>query len=123
MLRSLKEVKGYKIRALDGELGSVRDLLFDDELWTIRYMVAATGPWLLGKRVLLGWPALETPDWTSRLFPVNLTTEQVKESPSIDADAPVSRRREQELYVHYGWTPYWPAAPIAPAINEQIFTG
>jgi len=52
MLRSVKEVKGYMIQAKDGKIGRCKDFLFDDEIWTIRYMVADTGTWLPGKKVL-----------------------------------------------------------------------
>lgn len=119
MLRVLKEIKGYKVGAIDDDFGSVRDVLFDDEGWIVRYLVVAAGPWLFGRRVLIGWPALGEPDWTERRFPVSLTKEQVKEAPSIDADAPVSRRMERELFGYYGWDPYWaPAATLPPKTLE-----
>jgi len=118
MLRSLKELKGFRIDATDGELGSVRDLLFDDEQWTVRYVVAATGPWLLGKRVLIGWPALGQPDWEDKTFPVSLTKAQVKHSPHVSTDEPVSRRQERALRDHYGWSPYWGAAMAKVALRD-----
>jgi hypothetical protein len=118
MLRALKDLKGYRIEATDGELGSVRDILFDDEQWTVRYMVAATGPWLLGRRVLLGWPALGQPDWAQRTFPVSLTKQQVKQSPHVSVDEPVSRRHERDLQAHYGWRPYWGVVMAKAALRQ-----
>jgi hypothetical protein len=41
MLLNLNELKGLKIRATDGEIGSVDQFYFDDE--TIRYLVFNTG--------------------------------------------------------------------------------
>ncbi len=32
---------------------------------------------------------------------------QVKDSPDIDTQRPVSRQVETDVYGHYGWTPYW----------------
>ena len=41
------------------------------------------------------------------IIPVNLTEEQVKNSPEIDTEKPVSRQQELKLYGHYPWTNYW----------------
>ncbi len=112
MLRSLKDLKGYRIDAVDGEMGSVRDVLFDDQNWSVRYLVVATGPWLFGRRVLIGWRSFGSLDREHRLFFVPLERSQVKQAPSLDTDAPVSRRYEKALSEYYGWTTYWP--PLTP---------
>jgi hypothetical protein len=36
-----------------------------------------------------------------------LTKQQVKDSPGIDTDRPVSRQMETDVYHYYGWYPYW----------------
>jgi hypothetical protein len=107
MLRSLRELFGFAIEATDGEIGRVHDFYFDDHAWAIRYLVADTGHWLMGRLVLVSPQALQAPDWRRRTFPVSLTKQQVEDSPSIYSDLPVSRRHEIELHRHYGWTPYW----------------
>jgi len=43
-MRSVKEMIGCVLSARDGEIGRCKDFLFDDQLWTVRYMVADTGP-------------------------------------------------------------------------------
>ena len=53
MQKSIKNLKGNAIVATDGEIGKVDDFYFDDKSWTIRYLVADTGNWLLGRKVLL----------------------------------------------------------------------
>ncbi|MFA6294361.1 MAG: PRC-barrel domain-containing protein [Victivallales bacterium] len=98
---------GYAIRATDGDLGKVEDFLFDDKTWTIRYMVVETGNWLSGRKVLISLAALGRPDWKSRTFSVNLTREQVKNSPDIDTQKPVFRQHETTLHKHYQWPLYW----------------
>ncbi|HEX5131948.1 MAG TPA: PRC-barrel domain-containing protein [Candidatus Krumholzibacteria bacterium] len=107
MLRSTQELKNYNLIADDGQIGRCKDFLFDDAHWTIRYMVADTGRWVPGRKVLVPPQALGKADWDSRLFKVKLTREQIKSGPGIDTDAPVSREREQELALHFGWEPYW----------------
>jgi sporulation protein YlmC with PRC-barrel domain len=46
MLRNVKDLQGYAIRATDGVIGEVEDMYFDDEGWAIRYLVVNTGRWL-----------------------------------------------------------------------------
>ena len=44
---------GYNLEATDGEIGKVESFYFDDDTWTIRYMVVKTGGWLSGRKVLI----------------------------------------------------------------------
>jgi hypothetical protein len=114
MLRSIRNLEGFAICARDGRIGTVRSFLFDSRSWTIRYLVGRTGTWLSGREVLIAATALHRPDWRSRFFLVDLAKEQVVNAPDIDADAPVSRTREEELHRHYGWVPYWGAVHGPP---------
>jgi hypothetical protein len=111
MFYNVKDLIGYNILAKDGEIGKVHDLLFEDDEWTLRYLVVDTGPWILGRRVLISLLALGEPDRPARQFPVSLTREQVKDSPDIDTEKPVSRQRQVNLHRHYGWPYYWASTP------------
>jgi hypothetical protein len=111
VLRSTKEIFGFNLLAEDGEIGSVQDIYFSDDAWTVRYLVVDTGPWIFGRKVLISVPALGLPDWEQRVFPVSLTREQVKNSPDIDTDKPVSRQQEIELHDYYRLNGYWTAQP------------
>jgi sporulation protein YlmC with PRC-barrel domain len=110
MVFSLRSMTGYPIRASDGDLGTVLDFYFDDATWIIRYMVAETGTWLSGRKVLISLVALGKPDWKSRTFSVNLTCDQVRKSPDLDTERPVYRQHEVELYEYYQWPRYWEGA-------------
>ncbi|MGA1874860.1 MAG: PRC-barrel domain-containing protein [bacterium] len=115
MLRSLNSLTGYKIKTKDSTIGHVDEFYFDDEKWSIRYLVVDTGTWLPGKRVLIAPAAfLGSPDWESRTFPIILTKEMVKESPPIDTNKPVSRRKETELLKYYNWPLYWKVKARGP---------
>jgi len=107
MLRSLKQIIGFTIQARNGEIGSLDDLYFDDEKWTIRYLVINTGSWLMGRRVLISPVSAGTPKGSTKRIPVRLTREQVEASPDVDTEKPISRQNEEELHQYYGWTPYW----------------
>jgi hypothetical protein len=103
MLRSIYSLVGFSIWATDGEIGKVKNFYFDDESWKIRYLIVKTGGWLFGRKVLISPVALKTPFWDAESFPVNLSREQVKNSPDIDTDKPVSRQQEHDLNNHYSW--------------------
>jgi len=118
MLRSVKSMIGYKIGATDDTIGKVDNFLFHDSSWIIRYLVVETGKWLSGRKVLISPVSVEQPVTEIKMLPVNLTREQVKNSPDIDTDKPISRQAEIELYKHYDWTPYWNAGGFAAPVME-----
>lgn len=138
MKRRIENLIDFAIGGTDGELGKVKDFYFDDKTWTIRYIVVETGSWLFGRKVLISPAAVLTPDWEGKVFRVNLTREQIKNSPDIDTEETVSRQHEMELYSYYPWgAHYWgagiwagglgttgmmtsPAIPFETAIHESI---
>jgi hypothetical protein len=62
---------GCAIRVTDGDLGNVDESYFDDEAWTIRYIVVETGNWLSGHKVLISPVAFGKPELESRMISVN----------------------------------------------------
>ena len=107
MLRNSSEIIGYTIGASDGQLGKVTDFLFDDDTWLVRWLVIDTGSWLSGRKVLLPPSVLGHFSAIGDQFSVRLTKQQVKDSPGVDTDLPVSRQMETNTYDYYGWNPYW----------------
>ena len=107
MLRKASAIDGYAITASDGRIGTVNDFLFEDSSWLVRWLVVDTGNWLSGRKVLLSPSVLGRLDPTEREFSVRLTMQQVKDSPDIDTEEPVSRQLETNIYDYYGWQPYW----------------
>jgi sporulation protein YlmC with PRC-barrel domain len=107
MLRHESDINGYAIHASDGSIGTVRDFLFDDATWMVRWLVVDTGNWLPGREILLPPSAVEHVNHIGHQFNVKLTRQQVKDCPEIDSHLPVSRQHETSLYDYYGWSPYW----------------
>jgi len=107
MLRSAAKINGYAIKASDGLLGDVSDFLFDDATWSVRWLVVDTGNWLSGRKVLLPPTVLGRVDQSAKEFQVKLTKQQVRDSPDIETQRPVSRQMETNIYDYYGWSPYW----------------
>jgi sporulation protein YlmC with PRC-barrel domain len=119
MQRTISSLIGYAMQATDGEIGNVEEFYFDDQSWVIRYLIVKTGHWFSEHEVLISPGALIKQSWEFRTFPVNLTKEQVRNSPGIDTDKPVSRQQEIELYGHYLWQPYWESGLYHDAIWKQ----
>jgi len=111
MLQSLQQRFGEKLRASDGVIGHVRDFYFDDKSWNIRYLVADTGHWLAGRLVLISPQAFGHLYPEGKVILVNLTRQQIEDSPSIDRHKPVSRQHEEEYHQYFGYIYYAEAMP------------
>jgi hypothetical protein len=132
MLRRFSDLRGFTIAATDGDIGSVEDLYFDDESWTVRHLVVDTGRWLSGRKVLISPASVERVDPVRRAFATRLTRAQVEGSPHVDTARPVSRQQESVLSRYYGapmyWTgplrwgaaPYPPMAPTAAGLPGSV---
>lgn len=107
MLRSMKDLEGYTIAATDGVIGHVKDFYFDDEAWVIRYLVVETGSWLLHRRVLISPVAINQANWSGKNFRAAISQEQVRNSPIIDTDKPVSRQHGMTFSGYFGYSYYW----------------
>lgn len=107
MLRSAKEMEGYAVGATDGVIGHVKDFYLDDEKWVVRYLVVDAGGWLSSRKVLISPIAAGTPDWDQKRLPVSITKEQVRNSPDIDTEQPVTRQHEVAYAGYYGYPYYW----------------
>jgi hypothetical protein len=107
MLWNASAINGYRISASDGHIGTISDFLFDDASWHVRWLVVETGNWLSGRRVLLPTSAVEHLDQVQQNCLIKLTMQQIKDSPDVDTERPVSRQREASVYSYYGYSPYW----------------
>lgn len=102
----MQDIRGDAIVARDGAIGSVQDVYFDDERWTVRYLVVDTGNWLPGRQVLIS-PRQVPAQPPGDAIRVDLTREQVERAPGIDRDKAVSRTLEQAHALYYGYPYYW----------------
>lgn len=109
-LRSVSEVGGYTIQALDDHFGHIESFILEEQDWAIRYLVADTRNWLPGKRVLIPAQWISSVSWDESKVYVDLDRETVKRAPEYDALKPVSREYEASLFAHYGRKPYWEEA-------------
>lgn len=107
MLCPVKSLSGYKLKALDGEIGSVKEFYFEDQFWSIRYLIVDSGNWLTGRMVLISPIAITEVSIVEGIIGINLTKKQIEDSPPLETDKPVSRQFEQIYHAYYGWPQYW----------------
>jgi hypothetical protein len=107
MLRSIESLHGCKVAALDGDIGSVEQAYFDDEMWGVRYLVIDTGNWMSERQVLISPYSVKHSDPGTSAVRVDLTRQQVRDSPNIDTHKPVSRQHETEYLRFYDYPTYW----------------
>jgi hypothetical protein len=106
-LRSIGEVTGYYIRASDESIGHVDDFLIDGDSWAIRYLVVDTRNWWPGKKVLVSPQWIREIRWSDREVGVDLTSEEIRNSPEYDPSRTVDRAYEERLHGAYRKPPYW----------------
>ena len=103
MLRTLQDLTDLCVLATDGEMGKVRNFLFDDRSWDVRYLVVDVGGWVSRRDVVLAVEAIGEQDWDGRKLRVGLSREQVRHSPDVDTTRPVTRQQELAMRRFYGW--------------------
>lgn len=107
----IQNIHGFAVQATDGDVGKIETLYVDEETWAVRYLVVNVGNWLLTDKVLLSPTSITDVNAEDEIIAVALTKEQVKNSPDIDTEKPVSRQYEVTLHDYYSWRPYWLDAP------------
>jgi len=108
MLIKAKDLYHFSLKTKDDVIGHCKDLLFDDQHWTVRFIVVKTGNWLFNKKVIISPISIKDEfNVENKHIPVELTKQQIEDSPGIDAAKPVSRQHEIQYLKHFGWPSYW----------------
>jgi hypothetical protein len=100
-LRSVHEVKGYGIHALDGQIGHVADFLLEDGDWSIHYLVVDTQNWWPGKKVLISPRSIDSTDWSTKTVNLDVDRQKVKDSPAYDGSKAIDRAYEYQFHGYY----------------------
>jgi uncharacterized protein YrrD len=103
-----KELRGLKVYSDETLLGHVDEFYFDDQQWTIRYLVLDVGHWLKNRKVLISPVAIDGIGWEEGSIRIKATKEQIEHSPEASTDLPVARALEVQIHRHYGWGFSWP---------------
>ena len=95
-------VDGFKVEATDGDIGRVDEATYEVGS---AYIVVDTGPWILGRKVVLPAGSIERLDLENEKIQVRLTKDQIKDSPEFDADEDYRSDMYRERVGSY-YTPY-----------------
>ena len=75
------DLTGFEVEASDGKVGTVEEASY--ELGS-SWLVVDTGPWILGKKVLLPAGTIEQVDPEERKLYVDRTRDEIKSAPEHD---------------------------------------
>ena len=76
-----RDIVGYKVHATDGHIGKIDEA--SNEVGSAS-IVVDTGPWIFGRKVLLPAGTIERIDDDDEAVYVDLTKEQIKDSPELN---------------------------------------
>lgn len=107
MLMKFKTLKDYTLESLDGSIGKIKEFYFDDQFWALRYLIVDTGNWLSDRQVLISPYKILSVNQEEQTIRINLSKNQIENSPSLDSNKPVSRQFELSYYGFYDMPMYW----------------
>lgn len=93
------DLVGYKIAATDGDIGKVDDATHDTGAASI---VVDTGPWILGRKVMLPAGVVQRIDNNDQKVYVDCTKDQIKDAPEYDPDTGGSQEYRDRLGDYFG---------------------
>lgn len=99
-------MSGHRIQAIDGEICHVKDIVIDEDNWSIRYLVVATEN--LGKKrdILLPPQWIGRISWEESKVYVDISSDVAMRSPEY-LPGSLTRDYEGRLYRHYDKKGYW----------------
>ena len=99
-LRSVVEVTGYRVHAVDGEIGHIETLMIDNANWSVHYFIVDTRNWWFGKRVLISPLAVKAIDWFDHHVELNVRLEKPSgiDPRQLRGLHPTMRRRSNVLW-------------------------
>jgi hypothetical protein len=93
-----RDLSGFSVEALDGSIGKVDEASKDVGAG---YVVVDTGPWILGKKVMLPAGVIRDVDPDTETVFVNRTKDQIKNAPEFDEDRLRDDRYRSDLGAYY----------------------
>ena len=129
MLHPVSRFRGFAVEAIDGEIGRVEDVYFEDRHWTVREVVVDTTGGLGRPHVLVPSTVFRAIDWSARRVVAGLSGDAIRRSPDVGVGQPISRRDEHAILQHYGLPTdgvdrppaRGAAAPVQPAAPDELF--
>lgn len=106
MLRQFRTLQGCTVVAPDGDVGTVREFYFEDDGWTVRYLVIAIPGWMRERRILIMPNVLDEVDAQGGTIAIKFTKQQARMSLPLDSEKPAGRQHEKQLHQYDDSDPY-----------------
>ena len=87
------------MHATDGDIGKVDHATLDIDS---KHVVVDTGPWIFGRQVILPVGTIDRIDYDDEKVYVDLTKDQIKESPELTAPAEADPTYHDSIGTYYG---------------------
>lgn len=91
------DIKNFDVYADDNRVGTVVNILVDENDGRFRYFIIDTGFWIFGKQVLLPVGLARLDYDNKHLFVSKLTKEQVKKLPQFSEDLAIDNDYEEQV--------------------------
>ena len=93
------DLTDFKIEATDGEIGKIDEATYDVGS---AFVVVDTGPWILGRKVLIPAGVVSAIDLENRVVLVDRTKEHIKNAPELDDNMLNSPQYRERIGMYYG---------------------
>jgi hypothetical protein len=100
MMRSARALAGYAVETMAGIAGQVIDVLFDDQSWTMTYLLLEVGRALTPRRVLIRPWDIEFAGWNEHKLRVSWTQRQLEGRPGPSSGHPESGSQGDATDLH-----------------------
>jgi hypothetical protein len=92
-------IVGFDVEAIDGRIGEVDEAICDDA--GAGYLIVDTGPWILGKKIMLPAGVVERVDLDSQTVFVDRTQKEVENAPELDEGLDHDEGYRSHLWAYY----------------------
>jgi len=96
-LRSVREMKGYKVVGGDGAVGLIDDFIAGDDDWKIHFIVIAANEAAGHRKVLVGPGMIDQVDFDAKTVHLELDRDHFAKSPEYDPAHPIEHIEDVKL--------------------------
>jgi hypothetical protein len=100
-LRSSKAIFNYNLEAKDCDIGQINDIIINDQLWTVSYLLIETQNLLIDKSVLLSPNWIDKISWDQKKVILNMNIEKIANAPSYDQGSPITKEYVEKLLRYF----------------------
>lgn len=107
MVFTANRLCGHQLITSDAKKAEVRDLIFDDQTWAVRYLVVRVRRLLNHDDFLLRPGQMEAEDWSAFGLRTPLSLNEIAAAPTLLTCPPVAKQGELEAARIIAWEAYW----------------